>query len=175
MHETVAIGLGSNLGDREAALASAIESLVGEGWVTSPRTSSVVESAAVGPEQPRFLNQVLIGRTSFAPLRLLRAGQAIERRLGRVRGEVRWGPRTIDIDLLAVGPSCSESEELVLPHPEISRRPFVLVPWAQIDPDFVVPGLGKTVALLLAALDESGDRARVEWWGGRARSEMEKR
>ncbi len=175
MHETVAIGLGSNLGDREAALASAIESLVGEEWVTAPRPSPVVESDAIGPEQPRFLNQVLIGRTAADPLRLLYGCQAIERRLGRVRGDVRWGPRTIDIDLLAVGETRLETDELVLPHREIARRSFVLVPWAEIDPEFEVPGLGKTVAHLLAALDEAGDRAQVEWWGGGTRSEMENR
>jgi 2-amino-4-hydroxy-6-hydroxymethyldihydropteridine diphosphokinase len=107
---------------------------------------------------------VIAGLSRHGARALLDAALAIERRLGRERGGERWGPRSIDIDLLAIGDEIRSEPDLVLPHPEIARRRFVLVPWAEVDPGFVVPGTGRCVAELLAALDAAGDRAAVEPW-----------
>jgi 2-amino-4-hydroxy-6-hydroxymethyldihydropteridine diphosphokinase len=163
----VALGLGSNLGDRSSALAGAIAALTDEGWVVSPRTSSIYETVSIGPAQPRFLNQVLVGETTATPHRLLAECLEIERRLGRRRDGEHWGPRVIDIDLLAVGRETYHSDELTLPHPEIAHRRFVLVPWAEVDAEFRVPPFGdreqeRTVAELLADLPDD-PRTVVQW------------
>lgn len=157
----VAIGLGSNLGDPVAQLARARERL-GE-FVTDLRASRVHETEPLGPPQPRFQNQVVVGRTELAPRDLLLRLHQIEVDLGRVREE-RWGPRTIDLDLLVHG-FTRESGDVELPHPGIAERSFVLDPWSEIASEWVVVGAGPagaeaTVAELRAALDArtlSGD------------------
>lgn len=125
------LSLGSNLGDRAAHLHSAVEALRAFGEVVA--VSAVHETAPVGgPEQPDYLNAVVLLDTDLEPLVLLRQCQAIERAAGRVRGE-RWGPRELDIDLVVVGDLTCDTDELTLPHPRARKREFVLRPWLEVD------------------------------------------
>lgn len=150
------LSLGSNLGDRLGYLRLAVEGFRD----VLVAVSSVYETAPWGvTDQPDFLNAVCIvddpARDHWA---WLRAGQRLEREAGRVR-EQRWGPRTLDVDVVTVDEVRSTDPELLLPHPGTTERATVLVPWLEIDPDAVVPGAGRADALL-AALPE-GDRAGV--------------
>ena len=146
----VVLGLGSNLGDRAAFLDRACRRL--EELVSNLRRSSVIESAPLGPPQPDYLNQVVVAETELAPEALLEAVKRVEKELGREPTE-RWGPRPIDIDILALGDLRLDTSELTVPHPEIGRRRFVLEPWAEVDPEFAVPGAGATVRELLRTLE----------------------
>lgn len=126
------ISLGSNLGDRLGYLASAVTRLHERDGIRVTRCSSVYETAPVGlTEQPAFLNMVIEVETSLGPLELLRAMMDVEQALGRVR-LVRWGPRTIDLDLLVYGDVSMQTAELELPHPRMSERAFVLVPLLEL-------------------------------------------
>jgi 2-amino-4-hydroxy-6-hydroxymethyldihydropteridine diphosphokinase len=141
------IGLGSNLGDREATIASALAALPGVVAVSRLR-----ETAPVGVvDQPRFLNGVARLETALAPRELLDALLAVERSLGRERHE-RWGPRTIDLDLLLYGNEVVDEPGLTVPHPRLHERRFVLEPLAELDQALVVPGRGR-VDELLSKLD----------------------
>ena len=141
---TAYLSLGANLGDRAGSLAAALEGLRAAG-VRVARVSSVYETAPVGgPEQPAYLNLVARVETGLPPRELLRLGLAVEAELGRVR-TVRWGPRTLDIDLLLYEDARSEDAELTLPHPRLTERQFVLVPLAEIAPEVVLPD-GRTAA-----------------------------
>ncbi len=151
----VVLALGSNLADRRAQLARARAKLQEDGVVNIVKESPVVETPPLGPPQPHYLNQVLLGESEYPPLELLAATQRIERELGRTPAP-RWHARSIDIDLLDYDHRCFRFPQLTLPHPGIARREFVLLPWSFIDADFVVPGLGESVAELLAALSGSG-------------------
>jgi len=148
--ERIFLGLGSNLGDREDYLKRARAGLLETRIISLIATSSIYETAPVGvTEQPVFLNQVIEVRSSLAPEALLAEILAIEKSLGRERKE-RWGPRTIDIDMLCYGSRQIRSVRVTVPHPEAHRRRFVLTPWAEIAPEFVVVPFGVTVAKLLA-------------------------
>ena len=160
-----AIGLGTNLGDREGHLAAARGALVSSGALRELRASSIVESAPLGPPQPHYLNQVVVGETSLAPTALLAVCQGIERERGRVAGGPRWGPRPLDLDILAMEDLSLTAPELILPHPESSRRRFVLAPWAELEPEFVLPdGDGRTVQERLEALGAPTDEDRLTPW-----------
>jgi len=142
-----AISLGSNLGDRAALLRKALASLA-----LLPGTRVVVRSAfletdAVGPPQPRFLNGAAILETTLSPEALLGALLGIESALGRIRS-VERGPRVIDLDLLTYGRNRSHTAFLSLPHPQLHRREFVLEPLAMIAPKLMVPGRGRVSDLL---------------------------
>jgi len=152
MVRTAVIALGSNLDDRERLLAAALEALRGVGRLES--VSSLHETAPVGPSQPDYLNAVALLETGLEPLALLRALLAIEASLGRVRTE-RWGPRRIDLDLVAMDDLVVRAPELTLPHPEAHRRAFVLAPLIEVAPDFVLVGYGPARALLAALPDAS--------------------
>jgi 2-amino-4-hydroxy-6-hydroxymethyldihydropteridine diphosphokinase len=159
LNERVFIALGSNLGDRAAWLREAREKLFASQTVHPVGTSSIYETDPVGKtDQPPFLNQVVEARTMPAPKDLLAFLLQVEQDLGRVRRE-RWGPRIIDLDLLAFGQRIVRTERLILPHPELHRRRFVLQPWTEIAPDFEVPGFSATVAELLARCN---DHSRVQ-------------
>ena len=147
------ISLGANLGDRERSLRRAIELLGTREGIRVARVSSLRETEPWGPvEQPSFLNAAAELETSLEPRALLDALLAVECGLGRVREGPRYGPRTIDLDLLVYGDAVVAEPGLVLPHPRLHERRFALEPLAELDPDLVVPGHGP-VSALLAALD----------------------
>jgi 2-amino-4-hydroxy-6-hydroxymethyldihydropteridine diphosphokinase len=147
----VYLGLGSNLGDRLAHLRDALDRLVRV--VTLDRVSSVYDTAPVLVEdQPRFLNLVCAGHTVLDPLALLHATQRIERDLGRVAGP-RYGPRVIDIDLLLYDERVLAGPELILPHPQLTERAFVLLPLVEIAPDLRHPAFERRVVEYAAALN----------------------
>ncbi len=136
----VVVALGANLGDRAATIEAAVREIVADGLVEAARVSRPVETEPVGgPEQPAYLNAVLVGSTRLAPAHLLRRLHGIEARHGRVR-EVRWGARTLDLDLVQYGRPGDDTEvvsadpALLLPHPRAHERAFVLLPWADVDP-----------------------------------------
>jgi len=150
----VVVGLGANLGDRRATLHEAVRSLRGLGEAT---LSFVYESAAVGPPQPDFLNAAVRLTSALEPLELLDRLLEIERMAGRERRE-RWGPRTLDLDMLWISGRSISLPNLVVPHPELGRRAFALLPLLDVAPDAVDPASGKSYASVLAALNASGVR-----------------
>lgn len=158
----VTFGLGSNLGDRLAHLQSAVE-LIAASSAAPPRLSPLYETDPVGgPEQDDYLNAVVIADLPDG-IDLLDLARQAERARGRVRRE-RWGPRTLDVDVLDADGRSSADPGLTLPHPRAHLRAFVLVPWLAADPDAVLPGRGR-VADLLAALpgqDRAGVRRRPD-------------
>lgn len=154
------MALGANLGDRFAALQGAVRALAAQEGLQVLAASGVYETAPVGgPEQPAYLNAVVRCETSLAPTGLLAAAHRVEAAYDRVR-TVRWGPRTLDVDLVAVDGVTLASEALTLPHPRAYERAFVLLPWLEVEPDAVLPGHGR-VAELAASLPADGLR-RVE-------------
>jgi 2-amino-4-hydroxy-6-hydroxymethyldihydropteridine diphosphokinase len=143
------IGLGANLGDREATMRRAIE-LLGDGVVA---VSSFRETDPVGYEdQPRFLNAAVALETELSPRELLDRLLAVERELGRTRDGPRYGPRTIDLDLLLYGEAVVEEQGLRVPHPRLAERRFALEPLAELDPGLTIPGAG-AVSAVLAGLE----------------------
>jgi 2-amino-4-hydroxy-6-hydroxymethyldihydropteridine diphosphokinase len=145
----VYIGLGANLGDREATIRTALDLLAAEGDVAVEAVSSLRETDPVGYEdQPRFLNGAAALRTELAPRALLDRLQDIERHLGRDRSGPRFGPRTIDLDLLLYGSAEIDEPGLEIPHPRLHERLFVLEPLAELDERLEVPGRGSVRALL---------------------------
>ncbi len=148
----VVIALGSNLGNRELNIDSAVAELAKIIEVT--HLSSNYETDPVGgPAQPKYLNSVLIAETNLDPHELLIRMLEIENRLGRTR-EVHWGARTIDLDLIIAGGEILSSEVLTLPHPRAHERAFVLEPWLEIDPSAHIPGLGLVEVILQGIQEE---------------------
>ncbi|MBL1142945.1 MAG: 2-amino-4-hydroxy-6-hydroxymethyldihydropteridine diphosphokinase [Proteobacteria bacterium] len=151
----VYIGLGSNMDFPEQHIITAIQSL---GEIQSTRTisvSSLYKSKPVGPQdQDDYINVVAKLETGLGPLVLLDCLQTIENEHGRIRNE-RWGPRTLDLDILMFGDEIIQNDRLTIPHPEMLNRSFVLVPLAEIDSEIVIPGKG-LVRDLLSHLDQSG-------------------
>ncbi len=145
------VGLGANLGDREATLGRAIELLGRRRGVDVVAVSSFRETDPVGYlDQPRFLNAAVAIETSLAPHALLETLLEVERELGRVREGPRYGPRTVDLDLLLMDDLVLDEPGLELPHPRLHERAFALEPLAELDPERVVPGRGSVRQLLLA-------------------------
>lgn len=148
------VALGSNLGDRAGHLMFALDRLRHTAGITvvGP-VSRFHETAAVGPgDQPAYLNAAVCLQTTLAPRDLLRALLSIERERGRVR-DVRWGPRTLDLDLLLFDDLVVQSEDLTLPHPRMQDRTFVLAPVVEIAPEWRHPVLNATMRELLEQLE----------------------
>lgn len=151
---TVYLSLGSNLGDRQDHLEEAVRRLPPRLKVTA--RSSIYETEPWGyTDQPDFLNQVIEGRTSLSPRELLDFLKNMEKEIGRKPG-IRYGPRVIDLDILFYGHQVHREQGLVIPHARLSERAFVLVPLAEIAPDFCSPASGKTVREMLAEVDSTG-------------------
>jgi 2-amino-4-hydroxy-6-hydroxymethyldihydropteridine diphosphokinase len=151
--ETAFLGLGSNLGDRLATLQHAVDLLDESPGLTITRCSRVWETAPVGgPPQPDFFNVVVRAEVDLEPLDLLAVCQRVEAALGRVR-DVRWGPRTVDIDVLLIDARTLHDPELIVPHPRMHERAFVLMPLLDIDPD---PRLPDGTRLLDVPLGDAG-------------------
>ena len=153
----VVLALGSNLGDRQDILQGAVDAIVGLPGVRVTAVSPVYETVPVGgPAQPDYLNAVVLADAARPARDLLDRLHEIEAAFDRVR-LVRWGPRTLDIDVIAFGRERSDDPELTLPHPRAHERAFVLAPWRDVDPDAALPGQGPVVELLAKA-DHSGLR-----------------
>jgi 2-amino-4-hydroxy-6-hydroxymethyldihydropteridine diphosphokinase len=147
---TAFVGIGSNLGDPESQIGSALELLAAEDGIELLAVSTLRETEPVGYlDQPSFLNGAARLETELPARELLERLLAIEGRLGRVRGEgPRFGPRTIDLDLLVYGDETIDEPGLTVPHPRLAERRFALEPLAELDPDLEIRGLGPVQALL---------------------------
>jgi 2-amino-4-hydroxy-6-hydroxymethyldihydropteridine diphosphokinase len=158
------LSLGSNLGDREQTIRDAVADLAATPGVRVDAASGLVETAAIKPagvdqSAPAYLNAIVRVTTTLPANDLLAAVAAIELKHGRVR-EVRWGDRTLDIDIVTYGDKQQYDPALTLPHPRAAERSFVLVPWLEIDPNAVLPGIGRADAL--SAASESVSRYPAE-------------
>ena len=151
------LSIGSNLGDRFEYLQNAVNGICKNSRISKVRVSSIYETTPVGgPQQEDFLNAVVEIDTQLSPIELLTFAQKLEQEANRVRTQ-HWGPRTLDVDILDFQNEVSSNPELTLPHPRISERAFVVVPWFELAPEVEVTGLGK-----LAKLYEQIDRAGVQ-------------
>jgi len=171
----VVLALGANLGDAFAVLTESVKDIAAIPGVRVTAVSPLVETEPVGgPEQPGYLNAVLVGTTTMRSVELLQALHAVEARHGRTR-EVRWGARTLDLDLIQLGTpgtsleTRSDDPALTLPHPRAHERAFVLAPWAMVDPGALIRvGINadaqiRRVSDVLRELDASGVRPGPEW------------
>ena len=164
-----ALALGANQGDPRTTLHGAVTALSARPGVDVLAVSGLWQTVAVGgPEQPDYLNAVVLVQTSLNPRALLSLAHDLEEAAGRVR-DVRWGPRTLDVDVLAFDEVRTDDPDLTLPHPRAHQRSFVLEPWAQVDPDFVLEltgGPARTVGQWAASITDQqvtlleGD----PWW-----------
>jgi 2-amino-4-hydroxy-6-hydroxymethyldihydropteridine diphosphokinase len=155
------ISLGANLGNRLETLQGAIDALEDTPGVRIKAVSPVYETEPWGVEpgsQPTYYNAIVVLKTTLPPSSLLERAHAVEEAFNRVRDE-HWGPRTLDVDIVAYADVVSEDPQLTLPHPRAHERAFVLAPWYDIDPEALLPGRG-TVAELLAAVTRHGVEAR---------------
>lgn len=153
------LGIGANLGDPAVAVRAAVEAIDACAGVQVLARSSLYRTAPVGgPDQPDFINAVVEVETSLTPAELLHCAQVIEQSWHRTR-EVRWGPRTLDIDVITFGGLVSDDPMLTLPHPRAAERGFVLVPWHEIDAEAELPGAGRIEDLLRTVRD-----AGIERW-----------
>ncbi len=152
---TIVLALGSNLGDRLANLQGGLAVLCG-GGLQCTAVSAVFQTAPVGgPEQDDYLNAVLLADSAMPAMEILARCQQAEAARHRVRA-VRWGPRTLDVDVIACGTETSADPRLTLPHPRAHERAFVLAPWLDVAPDAALPGYGSVARLLAAAPDRDG-------------------
>ena len=151
------LALGSNLGERRDILQGGVDAIAGIEGVRLTGVSPVYETVPVGgPPQPDYLNAVVLAGVAIPSRDLLDRLHEVEAAFDRVR-VVRWGPRTLDIDIITVAGERSDDPDLTLPHPRAHERAFVLAPWHDADPDAVLPGYGPVTALLAQA-DQAGIR-----------------
>jgi len=150
----VVLSLGANLGDPLSALTSALESLAQAEGVEVLATSSFYGTAPIGgPDQPDYINAVAVLETTLAPMAILDLAHRIEADHDRVRQE-RWGPRTLDMDLVVYDDVISEDPTLTIPHPRAHQRAFVLVPWHELEPDAVLATFGPIADLIEHVKDQ---------------------
>ncbi|MFF0227441.1 2-amino-4-hydroxy-6-hydroxymethyldihydropteridine diphosphokinase [Streptomyces sp. NPDC004629] len=157
------ISLGSNLGNRLETLQGAVDALEDTPGVRIKAVSPVYETEPWGVQpgsQPSYFNAVVVLKTTLPPSSLLERAHAVEEAFHRVRDE-HWGPRTLDVDIVAYADIVSADPQLTLPHPRAHERAFVLAPWHDLDPDAKLPGRG-AVADLLGAVTRSGIEARPD-------------
>jgi 2-amino-4-hydroxy-6-hydroxymethyldihydropteridine diphosphokinase len=150
-----AIALGSNLGNSPTILESSLKTLSQTANITIESHSSWYRTAPVGPPQPDYLNGCAVLKVQLTPEVLLSTLLEVEQQFGRVRRE-RWGPRTLDLDLLLYDDLILDTPALKIPHPRMRERAFVLVPLAEIAPDWIDPVSKKAIAQLVQAVDCSG-------------------
>jgi 2-amino-4-hydroxy-6-hydroxymethyldihydropteridine diphosphokinase len=153
----VVYSIGSNLGDRLGNVQGAVDALSDTPDVIVVDVSSVYETTPVGgpADSPQFLNIVVVAESTLEPWTLVERAFAIEEAFGRARDGERWGPRTLDVDLIMVGTAVVDQEDLKLPHPLAHERAFVLVPWYEVDPTGEIAGKG-AIGDLLGQADASG-------------------
>ncbi|MFJ2736635.1 MULTISPECIES: 2-amino-4-hydroxy-6-hydroxymethyldihydropteridine diphosphokinase [unclassified Streptomyces] len=157
------ISIGSNLGNRLETLQGAVDALEDTPGVRIKAVSPVYETEPWGVEpgsQPSYFNAVVVLKTTLPPSSLLERAHAIEEAFSRVRDE-RWGPRTLDVDIVAYAENVSDDPVLTLPHPRAHERAFVLAPWYDVDPEAQLAGRG-AVADLLTALTRAGVEPRAD-------------
>jgi len=158
MYNKAYISLGSNIGDRESFLKEAIQLLQEKAEIRVTNLSSIYETDPVGlKDQPNFLNMVVEVETSLNPEQLLAECLFVENQLGRVR-LIRWGPRSVDLDLILFNQEIIHLDHLIVPHPRAHERAFVLMPLAEINPDIKFPTIGKSVSELLENMQNEGVR-----------------
>ncbi len=150
-----AIALGSNLGDSLTILEDALKTLAQTPGIALESSSSWYQTAPIGPPQPDYLNGCALLKVQLTPEELLAALLEVEKQFGRVRTQ-RWGPRSLDLDLLLFDRVILETPKLQIPHPRMGERAFVLVPLAEIAPDWIDPVSGKAIVQLLQGVDCSG-------------------
>ncbi len=154
-HQLAAISLGSNLGNSRATLEAALSRLgTAPGVEVVSRSSWYKTAPRGGPQQPDYLNACAVIKVAINPQRLLATLMTIEQEFGRVRS-IRWGPRTLDLDIILYADLMLDSPDLTIPHPRMAERAFVLVPLAEIAPDWVEPVSGQTISQLVQKLDIS--------------------
>lgn len=158
---SVYIGLGSNLGDRRAQVEQGLDALDRSGFAVARRSGLYLTEPVDAPPQEWFVNAVAEGRTALSPEDLLGTCLEVERSLGRER-RVHHGPRTLDLDILIYGEELRDGPALVLPHPHLHQRRFVLVPLNELAPDLRHPRLGLSVRDLLARCPDDSRVLRVE-------------
>lgn len=157
----VYLSLGSNLGDRLAFLKFGVKRLGQDVNISIIKCSSIYETAPVGlTEQPNFLNMVVELQTIYQPLELLKATQAIQQKSGR-EFKIRWGPRTLDLDILLFNQENIEMDELSVPHPRMHERGFVIIPLRELAPSLYIPSVNKSVQQVY---EELLDKEGVRFW-----------
>lgn len=152
------LALGGNLGDRVDTIRKAVAQIDAHPEISVKRQSALYESFAmtskgIDQTEPNYLNGVIEVSTSLKPKKLLAALNEVENQFGRVRLE-RWAARTLDIDIITYGSELVETKSLIIPHPRAHERAFVLVPWAELDPEAVLPGHGKVAELAAGLADQ---------------------
>ncbi|SFD73674.1 2-amino-4-hydroxy-6-hydroxymethyldihydropteridinediphosphokinase [Lentibacillus persicus] len=163
MSDEIYLALGSNIEPREDYLATALNALEDHPRISVLKKSSIYETAPVGyTNQADFLNMVIKVDTSLSPLELLDACQTIEKQLGRER-DIRFGPRTVDLDILIYNQENRETEQLTIPHPRMLERAFVLIPLREIAPELSLPSAHKTVSDYIEELQESDIKDVTIW------------
>lgn len=156
----IVLALGSNLGDRLATLQAGINELTQAPGIALRAVSAVFETRPVGgPDQPDYLNAILLATSTLPCQEVLRFTQAAEHAQGRVR-TVRWGPRTLDIDIIVCGDEVSADPVLTLPHPRAHERAFVLLPWHDVDPAAILPGSAPVADLVTGLPPETTGTVR---------------
>lgn len=156
-----AISLGSNLGESPIILEKALQTLEQTSVIIIEKISSWYETLPVGPAQPNYINGCAIIQTQLSPQNLLTTLLEIETKFGRIRAE-RWGARTLDLDLILYENLIFNTPQLQIPHPRMKERAFVLLPLAEIAPNWIEPVTGKTITELLKEIDKSGIIKKIE-------------